>query len=420
MFNLNNDQRNAVNKMHEFMLSDEQFFRLEGPAGTGKTTCVQFFAKETDANIVFTAPTNKATRVLEKMCASLGASNVECVTIYKLLGLALQDSGEVRRVEAKGKNSANKFDVVIVDEGSMVSSTLWEFIDETAMDGYVKFIFMQDELQLPPVKENRSIISNLPINAQLKKVERHDNQILTLANHLRDVMVDGVELNIQPSNDSSGGVYCVSGPNTNKQISRAYKSESYKLDPSSFKIIAWKNATVLRYNNYVRSEIYGESDSPYSFHNGERVVICQPVMDLIKTENLTPLFTTDEEAIIEGMEIKNHPIFENLLCYKLILNRKAAWAIHPSSDREYKNMLSGLAKKAREGEANWGQFWYLNNSVHDVRPCHSITAHRSQGSTYNTVFVDAEDILSNRNPQDAIRCLYVACSRASNKLILKI
>ena len=55
----------------------------------------------------------------------------------------------------------------------------------------------------------------------------------------------------------------------------------------------------------------------------------------------------------------------------------------------------------------------------------SITAHKAQGSTYDTVFVDVDDIVFDKNGSiradcDTInRLLYVACSRAKNKLYLK-
>lgn len=46
-----------------------------------------------------------------------------------------------------------------------------------------------------------------------------------------------------------------------------------------------------------------------------------------------------------------------------------------------------------------------------------ITVHKSQGSTYNNVFVDGKNIFSNSN-NDALNCLYTSITRASNKLII--
>jgi len=49
-----------------------------------------------------------------------------------------------------------------------------------------------------------------------------------------------------------------------------------------------------------------------------------------------------------------------------------------------------------------------------------MTVHKSQGSTFENVFVDAEDILANPNREEALRCLYVAVSRASHNVIVNI
>ena len=55
----------------------------------------------------------------------------------------------------------------------------------------------------------------------------------------------------------------------------------------------------------------------------------------------------------------------------------------------------------------------------------ALTAHKSQGSTFDTVFVDVNDIIydKNGNPytnvEEINRRLYVSCSRCKNKLYLK-
>ena len=55
----------------------------------------------------------------------------------------------------------------------------------------------------------------------------------------------------------------------------------------------------------------------------------------------------------------------------------------------------------------------------------ALTSHKSQGSTFDTVFVDVNDIVfdSNgrvwNNVEEINRRLYVACSRCKNKLYLR-
>ena len=63
-------------------------------------------------------------------------------------------------------------------------------------------------------------------------------------------------------------------------------------------------------------------------------------------------------------------------------------------------------------------FWEFKEAFHKLRHAYAITAHRSQGSTYDTAFVDWRDILLNRNRGEAFRCLYVACTRPKRRLFL--
>jgi ABC-type dipeptide/oligopeptide/nickel transport system ATPase component len=50
----------------------------------------------------------------------------------------------------------------------------------------------------------------------------------------------------------------------------------------------------------------------------------------------------------------------------------------------------------------------------------SMSTHKSQGSSFYNVFVDVDDILKNRNENDAKRCLYTAITRTSNELHILI
>uniref|UniRef100_A0A6C0CAL8 UvrD-like helicase C-terminal domain-containing protein n=1 Tax=viral metagenome TaxID=1070528 RepID=A0A6C0CAL8_9ZZZZ len=51
---------------------------------------------------------------------------------------------------------------------------------------------------------------------------------------------------------------------------------------------------------------------------------------------------------------------------------------------------------------------------------YSITTHKSQGSTFDAVMVDGQDICDNPNGSEAIKALYTATTRASNELAFLI
>jgi hypothetical protein len=60
------------------------------------------------------------------------------------------------------------------------------------------------------------------------------------------------------------------------------------------------------------------------------------------------------------------------------------------------------------------------NPFANINIAFSITTHKSQGSTFYNVYVDAHDILLNNNDNEAKRCLYTAATRTSNELHILI
>lgn len=56
----------------------------------------------------------------------------------------------------------------------------------------------------------------------------------------------------------------------------------------------------------------------------------------------------------------------------------------------------------------------------DIRPIFSSTVHKAQGSTYTNTFVDIPDITQSGVTEMTARMLYVACTRPSKTLILRV
>lgn len=51
---------------------------------------------------------------------------------------------------------------------------------------------------------------------------------------------------------------------------------------------------------------------------------------------------------------------------------------------------------------------------------YAITIHKSQGSTYDNVFVDIDDILQNTQSNEIKRCVYTSITRSSGKVFLAL
>lgn len=132
---------------------------------------------------------------------------------------------------------------------------------------------------------------------------------------------------------------------------------------------------------------------------------------------------TDDEGLVERVDVEYHPEFGNYKTFRITVttddNRLIVLRpLHPESVAEHTRELENLAQQAKSNKRLWGKFWDLKEAFHTVRHGYATTAHRSQGSTYETSFVDWRDILVNRNLTEARRCLYVAFTRAKYRVFL--
>jgi exodeoxyribonuclease-5 len=76
--------------------------------------------------------------------------------------------------------------------------------------------------------------------------------------------------------------------------------------------------------------------------------------------------------------------------------------------------LRAIQKKGKD--KSWVIYYNFLRRYADVNYAYAITAHKSQGSTYNTTFVLEDDIDMNINIVERNRIKYTAYTRASKKL----
>ena len=415
----NLQQGTAIEKMEDFLRDPAaRFFLLSGYAGTGKTYCIQHLIPRVRGRMVFTAPTNKATKVIRDTLASQ-EYKPECRTIYSLLGLRLEANGEIKELAVpEDPLDLSEYKAIVVDEASMINQTLFKFIELTAKQQGIKFIFMGDPAQLPPVKELRSPIWEAADTvAELTKVMRFDNQILKLATALRQIVDHPApKINLTADNDGTEGVWRVSEGECEQRLLDAAEQGRFS-KPNCAKAIAWRNVTVDQLNARIRSRIFDNPSQPWL--PSDRIIITEPAKDL----NDEVVATTDDEATVTRVEETWHPTYGEFKVWRISAttddNRPIVlYTLHESFTAQHARKVEDLAAAARLDRKRWGLFWDFKDAFHKVRHGYAITAHRAQGSTYDTAFVDWRDILLNRNRGEAFRCLYVACTRAKYRLIL--
>lgn len=419
---LNTEQTAALAKIQTWLATPGSApFLLRGSAGTGKTFLISQLVETAKARFVFTAPTNKATKVLRDSMTS-DTLKPDCRTIYSLLGLRLEASGEVKELKAPDDPiDLSRYKAVIVDESSMLNSSLLKHIKKSSKDFGVKFLFLGDGYQLPPVGESFSqalFAANYSAEnqAELLTVMRHDNQILTLATKLRSE-VDKALPKFVAVNDNfeSQGVYALGGQDFQMKFVEAAQAGLLQ-KPGSHKMIAWRNTTVDRYNQLARRAIFSQ---PRPWEITDRVLFTGPGKDV----EGKPMASTDDEGEITKVLEDWHHEFRDIKTLRISItldDNKLVNAVlpHPDFVSVVSAKLQKLSEEAHGDGKRWKTFWAFKEAFHELRHAYAITAHRSQGSTYSTAFVDWRDILLNRNRTEAFKCLYVAATRPKQQLYL--
>lgn len=397
---LNDDQEKAFKSIRTWLKSDEPYFALRGPAGTGKSTLMGHVA-ELDHNFHFSAPTNKATKVLSD---SLGRN---AKTTYSLLGARMEANEDQRELTIKSAPDLGQSPIIVVDEAGMVPKILIKLLMQ---QGY-RCLFVGDPAQLNPIGETISQAWKLTREHRvtLTKIERFDNQLLQMSKDIRErLKTKRWSSPIKDNNDGVEGVFLKS----RKAFERSILSLKLE-DWDQTKMCVWRNRTVDSYNEMIR----GALGFSKRYEIGERILLAAPL-----TENGTIIAYTDEEFVIHEINervVSMHGADIETLVFNV--DREFSLLV-PRSMSKFDaqcNRLAALAshEKGAARKQAWVRFWDFKNTFSVVRYGYAITAHRAQGSTYSRVFLDQSDILANPTKAEAFRALYVCATRPKYSLV---
>ena len=460
---LNVDQRRAFDKLCAFLMSpDDSVYVIKGWAGTGKTYCVSLFVKyvleivyptKNWYRIAVTGPTNKSVRVIRKT-SGIRSTRVTFQTIHKLLGLKEKITMEGKQEfvnDGDFKPSINSTKLLIIDEVSMLNDDLFEKILEYR--GKTKIICMGDPAQIPPVGRPDCIPfrEELAESYKIKTVDlrtimrqQEGNSIIETSVLIRSDLGRSVGLvdPVTQINPKGEGIQFL---NLNlaetrkdfpKLLESYFKTEKFKNDSEYAKVIAWRNKTVSTMNDLIRNVIYGEESKRSKILAGEKLIANNPIIQ----EGMIILNTNDEFSVVDYvvktdelrfMLSKNpddDPVDISLKFYDakvVYLNDndeeifEDIEILHEDSEAEFKkfaNVLRLRALERRGADKTWLHYYNFLRRYADVSYSFSITAHKSQGSTYNTTFVLEDDIDMNPDVIERNRIKYTAYTRASKKV----
>lgn len=425
---LNQQQTKAKSLILDFIANKkDNFFLLSGYAGTGKSTTISDimaeYQKQQYSWIAMCAPTHKATQVLRNKGKEKNSHNIDYSTIHQLLGLTAEidyNTGEQVFTQV-GNNNIKKYDLVIIDECSMIDSELWAIIQSEVFTHDKQVVLLGDDAQLPPINDPVSPIfsESLP-HYKLTDVMRTDN-----LNPLADI-IDNARLHKLCSgnfhnNDFTQGAWIIEDKKAwLNTLLRSFKSPQYKDNPDYAKAIAWTNRAVNYINNFCRDELLDYPNLP--FVEGERLVANDHIHDYRDTNEI--LCHNSQEFTV----LKVNPKLDDDIPHYWLRaedddNNTFPLLVVADHDK-LKLQLKTVATNAQSLQNHdkrkkaWQQYWNLKHQFANVNYTYAITSHKSQGSTYDNTFVAQTNIMSNPKRSEAFQSLYVAYSRASQRLFI--
>jgi len=404
----------------------ENMYSLVGSAGTGKTfltvRIIEYFLSQ-EYDVIVTAPTHKAVNVLRK---NLPKSIIRSTkTIHSFLNIKLvtdfNNGTQVFKIDKEAKDTS-KTDLLIVDESSMVSKELYEYIEDTIRKGRVKAVlFIGDIYQLLPIDSNNQILNTIANKFRLDLIVRQakDSYIIKTATKLRESI----------ANKTYSKINDFFNINYDKRISFFHNKTDFYEDFCSNdkwyledKVIAtFTNANVDKHNHTIRQRFWKTQG------NIDDIPVLLAGDTLVFQERFNDIFNNGDSVVIDYAKKE---FFEalDISYWECKTEDKKFKVIDPDDLHKYKKALSIIASRAKKEKSKgkrydiWQTFFSLKDKFADVKFKFSSTIHKLQGSTYDTVYID----ILNTSRQESLdmdnlyRLIYVAITRASRDIKILI
>lgn len=318
-----------------------------------------------------------------------------------------------------------------------------------------------DSSQLAPVGEKYSSAFKGIKTSKLTQVVRQgdDNPISYLLDLLRyDVkyktfrFLEFISKNRSKFNEDNTKGYCVCNPTEFERLVQInFSDEELTRNIDYAKVIAYTNNTVSAWNKFIRNTIIADAEKSVITKND----LIISYVTLVNQFN-DCIIKNSEEYVLKDVVNYTHPKY-NLKGFMVrfiaihggsvttplfIVDHKDNFTIQMYVKISRELIQAAKTANVRVRAQRWRDYFSFKESCllltniinpttrkiefgRDLDYGFSLTAHKSQGSTFDTSFVDVNDIVYDKygqpytDAEEINRRLYVAASRCKNKLYLK-
>ena len=387
-----------------------QMASLLGAAGTGKTFLLTRIAgrlEEMGLKVLAVAPTHQAVGQIEKL---FSGDSITVNTIQSALGLRLQRDGRGGyQLVPEGEADVSQYDLIIADEASMIGRELWTHVEVSGYGSDLRWLFVGDPYQLPPVNEAPSPALEQP-GAKLTEIVRQaqNNPIIDLATRIRN----GGSFYPLPEETTNGelGIYQVRQHEATEKAARAIEK-----DPTGTRVLAWRNKAVGKWCRRIKNRLYPDAGR---FAEG---------MHMLAREGYsppdTPVIKFHTSALLEVKEARKTDTQlgsagPRVPAWSLDLKEKASGQPHtgvyvPRGQGE--QLLEDYTEKMA-GQEQWSEYYEAKEQFAALRYSAASTVHKSQGQSHRTTLVDVSDLKACR--EEFQELAYVAATRPEKHLVL--
>ncbi len=396
-------------------------FLVDAPAGTGKTFLIKELYKHISKeypyrDIKILCPTNKAKSLFYNIT---GIKEKDVMTIHKFLESlpVIEDAdGNLNFIFHKHnidtRATAAPF-LVIVDEASMLSSEMLSQLKSVQLNQYFHILFTCDRCQLPPVNEETSGVYTMK-HAQcfslVENMRSNASQHQPVVNRFREQCIHpGL---ILPTLD---------------MMSKRILLQYFKDPSKNCVVLAWTNERKTAWNTFIRKHLLtapsvGVSELPAVIFGEEmifsgtrsspgHIYTTSDIIKIVRSKiicmklSLNDVFKDGGECIdVQLLSMTDqYGTTWVLPCYKL-------------DRRNVENLVDEFKRRVLQIPLNGrGKYWkrfykFKERYLPDLDYVYSITVHKAQGSQWQHVFVDINNI--HQAPAcDRDRLVYTATSR---------